>query len=612
MATIGADVEEIRAGLFVGREDELGRLARLLAPGGPRVACVSGPGGIGKSELLAALARRVSARGVRVARIDGGLVACSEMAVADAVRRALEAASGADDRTLLIVDRYEALAALDAWARDVLLPSLPAATRVVIAGRDAMPAWSTEAPWRAVTDAIALGPLAPPVADEYLARRGVPAERRADVTRCSRGHPLALVLLAEIALRDPTIAASLVDHPTIVQALLERFVAVTSDPAQREALWCGAVVKHLSEELLAAMRPPEPSMDVFRWLARLPFVSVTPHGLALHDLVRELLDADLAWRFPALRRRLIARAAGYYRSRLDVPSARTVVLHSDVAYLWRDAVPYTAAATAGCVPSSMRPADRAEVEAMIVRHQSPTAWRWFERWRERGADVLLVRGADGRPQAVALYLWLERADPELARQDPGTAGVMAYLESTGELAGMVYRRLHVDRDANQDLAPSTLVITGYEFDNVVCRPGTRDILKAWIDPEVGLGELPPGMFERVPAADFAQDALALHVLRTTARGADLFAWTIDRVFMPLLRAGEPADAGATKGDDALGALTRRQREVAEHVSRGLTNKEIAAVLGTSPHTVRNQLVQIFERLGIATRSELAALVARTS
>jgi DNA-binding CsgD family transcriptional regulator len=61
----------------------------------------------------------------------------------------------------------------------------------------------------------------------------------------------------------------------------------------------------------------------------------------------------------------------------------------------------------------------------------------------------------------------------------------------------------------------------------------------------------------------------------------------------------------------LDRLTARERAIAEYVSRGFRNHDVAAVLGTSHHTVRNQLAAIFDKLGIDSRSELAALYERT-
>ena len=47
-------------------------------------------------------------------------------------------------------------------------------------------------------------------------------------------------------------------------------------------------------------------------------------------------------------------------------------------------------------------------------------------------------------------------------------------------------------------------------------------------------------------------------------------------------------------------LTPREAEVLEWVARGKQNKEIAALLQTSPHTIRTQLQVIYEKLGVTT------------
>jgi DNA-binding CsgD family transcriptional regulator len=57
----------------------------------------------------------------------------------------------------------------------------------------------------------------------------------------------------------------------------------------------------------------------------------------------------------------------------------------------------------------------------------------------------------------------------------------------------------------------------------------------------------------------------------------------------------------------LPGLTDRQREILGYVGLGYTNPEIARACGISKFTVRNQLVRLFERFGVATRTELAQL-----
>jgi two-component system nitrate/nitrite response regulator NarL len=51
-------------------------------------------------------------------------------------------------------------------------------------------------------------------------------------------------------------------------------------------------------------------------------------------------------------------------------------------------------------------------------------------------------------------------------------------------------------------------------------------------------------------------------------------------------------------------LSKRELDVAQGVTKGLTNREIARDLGLTEHTVKNYMFRIFEKLGISTRVEL--------
>lgn len=54
-------------------------------------------------------------------------------------------------------------------------------------------------------------------------------------------------------------------------------------------------------------------------------------------------------------------------------------------------------------------------------------------------------------------------------------------------------------------------------------------------------------------------------------------------------------------------LTARQRELVSRVALGQTNPQIAAALGRSTNTVRNQLARAMERVGAGNRAELVRL-----
>lgn len=59
----------------------------------------------------------------------------------------------------------------------------------------------------------------------------------------------------------------------------------------------------------------------------------------------------------------------------------------------------------------------------------------------------------------------------------------------------------------------------------------------------------------------------------------------------------------------LDVLTEAEREVCRLMLGGHGNAEIAQTRGTSPNTVKNQVAAIFQKLGVGSRAELAALCA---
>jgi len=67
--------------------------------------------------------------------------------------------------------------------------------------------------------------------------------------------------------------------------------------------------------------------------------------------------------------------------------------------------------------------------------------------------------------------------------------------------------------------------------------------------------------------------------------------------------------GAADTSHAIVELSARELEIARLVAEGLTNGEIADRLGISPHTVMTHLSNVFTREGLASRAELAGVVA---
>jgi DNA-binding CsgD family transcriptional regulator len=69
-----------------------------------------------------------------------------------------------------------------------------------------------------------------------------------------------------------------------------------------------------------------------------------------------------------------------------------------------------------------------------------------------------------------------------------------------------------------------------------------------------------------------------------------------------------ADEYVLELPEAVGVtLSAREAEIFEYLCRGFRNGDIAEALGTSPHTVRNQLARLYRKVGVCTRSELVGL-----
>lgn len=64
-----------------------------------------------------------------------------------------------------------------------------------------------------------------------------------------------------------------------------------------------------------------------------------------------------------------------------------------------------------------------------------------------------------------------------------------------------------------------------------------------------------------------------------------------------------AASGSTRGHAPVESLTPREFEVLRLVAEGLHNREIAAALGVTEHTIKFHLGAIFGKLGATTRTE---------
>lgn len=114
------------------------------------------------------------------------------------------------------------------------------------------------------------------------------------------------------------------------------------------------------------------------------------------------------------------------------------------------------------------------------------------------------------------------------------------------------------------------------------------------------------LFRRGSAARFhADSAVAATRLLPALALADRFLETAFAHGRPTATA-----RGASRSADGFDALGPREQQVASLMAHGLQSKEIAALLGSSPHTVHAQTQRVFDKLGMHGRTQVALLTQR--
>lgn len=112
------------------------------------------------------------------------------------------------------------------------------------------------------------------------------------------------------------------------------------------------------------------------------------------------------------------------------------------------------------------------------------------------------------------------------------------------------------------------------------------------------------------AAGIALVALGVSspTLSTISASLYVLPWSLGVGLAFYRRLIAPPPAGVSPDLASSYALTRREREIVDHVLSGKPNKEIAAACNIALRTVETHLYNIFRKCGVRSRAELIALL----
>lgn len=307
----------------------------------------------------------------------------------------------------------------------------------------------------------------------YLENQKVAPQVHEQLLATSHGHPLALSMLAD-AVHRGTVPSSLDTVPEVVRALLERMIDEVPSPQHARALEVCAYAPATTEDLLSAVLG-EAAVELFAWLRALPFIEEGPRGLFPHDVVRDVLDADLLWRNPVDHAELGREVTRAMHSRLlatEDEREQLAFLVDQIVLSGRRSRAETCSTpppTLQAYVDDLKADDHESILAMTSHWHGPEQAGLVAYWLRRAPHAFRVfRTPAGAARGYAACL--ELTGSEFTDGDDVGADVMWQQAQARPGERVRAWRFFLDRDHGQDTSPSVTLFAACQVLDAITHP----------------------------------------------------------------------------------------------------------------------------------------------
>lgn len=335
-----------------------------------------------------------------------------------------------DPKTILVIDQFESLNLIETWLRREFVPHMHGQLRLIFSGRihpDRQ--WVINPPDNSEFRCMKLNSLSFSAAVSYLQTLGHTQIVAMGINQFARGHPLALQLASSAVLEQSQRKLNEIPPNDVVQTLVQYFVEDIKDHQLKQALEATAIVRRIYEPLLTAMLNVEENVGacLYNALSEIEFVEHRDDGLSLHDILKNVISANMKSQYPI--------RYCQYRHRACV-LLNEEMRHSSPSQLWRYTADIIYLVENSVIRSaffppfdqreySVEPADehnRDAIFAIIEKHEAPEMYRVYQQWWEKQINTFhCIKNSSN--QTVGFYCLIKPGDVslELINQDPITS-----------------------------------------------------------------------------------------------------------------------------------------------------------------------------------------------